>query len=120
MRVECELILAQNAKLFGPGNRAFRRVNLAGQNTHEGRFTGSVWSGNGVSATDLKSGGHIFEQGSGAEAHAHVVDGYQKRCSESLNLSGFGQQTGGTGNSLLLNSITRSGRGTERFRVSRL
>ena len=47
-RVEGELILAQNAELLGARDRAFGRLQIAGQDLHQRRFSGAVGTGDGI------------------------------------------------------------------------
>ncbi len=71
--VEGELILAQDAQLARANHRAFLRLELAGQNLHEGGFAGAIRPGEPVAAAGHKGGGHVFKEHLGAVAHGHMI-----------------------------------------------
>ena len=73
--VERELVLAQNAELFGPADGALGRLDLAGQNLHQRGFAGAIRPGDGVAAPREEGARDILEQYSAAEAHRDVING---------------------------------------------
>src|SRR6185312_12879150 len=72
--VEGELVLAENAHLFGADHVAFLRVKLAGEDLHEGGLAGSVGAGETVAAARDEGDGHVFKENFCAVAHAYVAD----------------------------------------------
>ena len=76
--VECELILTQDAELFGPGHRALGRLQFAGEDIHERRLARTVGAGDGVAPSLEEGRSDVFEQYSSAEAHSDVVNGQQR------------------------------------------
>ncbi len=75
--VEGKLVLAQNAKLFWAADRAFGRLQFAGENFHQRGFAGAIRAGDGVAAPREEGAGDVLEQDSGAEAHRDVVESDQ-------------------------------------------
>src|ERR1035437_4219714 len=75
--VEGKLVLAQDAELLGPGDGALGRLDVAGEDLHQGGLAGAVGTGDGVTTAWQERAGDVFEQSSGAEAHGDVVDGEQ-------------------------------------------
>ena len=73
--VEGELILAQDAEFLRARDRAFGRLELAGQDLHQGGFAGAIGPGDGVAAARHEGGGDVLEQDAGTEAHGDIVDG---------------------------------------------
>src|SRR5260370_158870 len=71
--VEGELILAEDAHLFGGSDRAFGGFEFAGENFHEGRFAGAIGAGDGVAAAGHEGAGDVLKEGARAEAHRDVI-----------------------------------------------
>ncbi len=74
--VEGELVLAQNAELFGTADGALGRLDFAGENLHQRGFARAIGAGNGVAppgeeSATLTSSNKILR----AEAHRDVVNG---------------------------------------------
>ena len=75
--VKRELVLPQNAEFLRPRDVALGRVDFAGQDLHQRGLAGAIRPGNAVAPAVEESGGDLFEQDSGAEAHGDVVNGKQ-------------------------------------------
>ena len=72
--IERELILAQDAHFLRARDRAFGRLEFAGQDFHECGFAGAIGAGDGVAAPGHEGAGDVFEEDPGSEAHGDVVD----------------------------------------------
>ncbi len=76
--VEGELVLAQDAELLGPRDRALRRLDFAGEDFHQRGLARAVGAGDGVATPGHERAGDVLEETSGAKAHGDVVNGEQR------------------------------------------
>ncbi len=72
--IERELVLPQNAHFFRARDRAFGRLDFAGQDFHECGFAGAIRAGDRVTAPGHEGARHVLEEDPGAEAHGDVID----------------------------------------------
>jgi hypothetical protein len=75
--VEGELVLAQHPKFLRARDRTFGRFEVARKNLHQRRFSGAVWTRNGITPARKERTGDVFKQNSGTEAHGDVLNGKQ-------------------------------------------
>jgi hypothetical protein len=72
--VEGELVLAQDAELARAHDSALLRVQLAGEDLHEGGLAGAVGTGESVAAAGHKGDADILEEHLRAVAHGYIAD----------------------------------------------
>ena len=72
--VEGELVLAEHAELARADDGALLRVELAGEDLHEGGFAGAVGSGEAVAAAGDKGDADVLEEHLRAVAHGDIAD----------------------------------------------
>ena len=72
--VESELILAQHAEFARAHDRALLRLQLAGQDLHEGGFSGAIRPGEAVAAARSERCADVFKEELGAVAHGDIAD----------------------------------------------
>jgi hypothetical protein len=73
--VESELILAEDAHLFGAGDGALGGLEFAGQDLHQGGFARAVRTGNAITATRHECSCDVLEEDARTETHGYIVDG---------------------------------------------
>src|ERR1700730_221597 len=71
--VKCKLVLAQHTQLFRADDSALLRLELAGQQIHEGGLACAVRSRKAVALPRREAGGYLVKQNFGAVAHGHVT-----------------------------------------------
>ncbi len=74
VRVEGELILAENAELAGTHHSSLLRVQFTSQKLHESGLAGAVGTSQAVALSGTKAGGNFVKQNFGAVAHGHIAD----------------------------------------------
>ena len=72
--VEGKLVLAQDSELGRPHDRPALRVDLAGQQLHERRFSRAIRPGEAVAAPRRELRGDVVEEHLGPEPHGHAAD----------------------------------------------
>ena len=72
--VEGELILAEYAELARADDGTFLRVELAGEDLHEGGLAGAVGSGEAVAAAGDEADADVLEEHLRAVAHGYIAD----------------------------------------------
>ena len=72
--VEGELVLTEDAEFARADDGAFLRVELAGEDLHEGGFAGAVGAGESVAAAGDKADADVFKEDLRAVAHGDVAD----------------------------------------------
>ena len=72
--IEGELVLTENAEFARADDGAFLRVELAGEDLHEGGFAGAVGPGESVAAAGDKADADFFKEDLGAVTHGDVAD----------------------------------------------
>ncbi len=85
--IEGELVLAEDAKLVGPRDRALLRGQLTRQQLHERRLAGAVGARQAVAPAGGEGGRDVLEEHLRAVAHGDIADrdhrGYANRCRPS-------------------------------------
>ena len=85
--IEGELVLAEDAKLVGPRDRALLRGQLARQQLHERRLAGAVGACEAVAPAGGEGGRDVLEEHLRAVAHGDIADrdhrGHANRCRPS-------------------------------------
>ena len=76
VRVEGELILAQDAEPRRPADAALLRLQVARQQLHEGRLAGAVRPGQAVAPARRKGRRHLVEEHLRPVPHGHARDRY--------------------------------------------
>ena len=76
--VELVLVLFQDADFAGSYDGALLGFEFAGQDLHESRLTGAVWTGKAVAATGGEGHGDVLKEELLAIAHGDVGDGDHK------------------------------------------
>ena len=69
------LVLAQDRRLLRPADRALHRVGVTGEELHERRLAGAVWSGEAKTPPGRKRHGDVFEKRAATIGLGNVVDG---------------------------------------------
>ena len=75
--IEGKLVLAQDAEFLGARDGSLGRLDIAGEDLHQGGLAGAVGAGDRVTTARQERAGDVFEQSSGAEAHGDIVNGEQ-------------------------------------------
>src|SRR4029077_5062547 len=74
VRVESELVLAEDAEFAGTNDSAFLGIHLTGQDFHEGGLASAVGAGEAVALAVRKGGGDVVKQNFGAVAHGYIAN----------------------------------------------
>ena len=72
--VEGELVLAEDAEFSRTDDVAFLRLELAGQDLHEGGFAGTVGAGQAIATAGRKGDADVFKENLGAVPHGYIAD----------------------------------------------